>query len=45
MLTTKVSLIVHHSIVTETAFDSAFCTIDYQFFDLLFKKNKNLYPV
>ena len=31
---------VYSSIVTETTFDSAFCTIDYQFFDLFFKKKK-----
>ena len=29
----------------ETAFDSAFCTINYQFLDLFFKNNKNLYPI
>ena len=38
---------VYSSIVTETTFDSAFCTIDYQFFDLFFKKKKkkSQYPI
>ena len=31
---------VYSSIVTETTFDSAFCTIDYQFFYLFLKKKK-----